>query len=100
MRAWTILLGGLVVWAAHFFVLYGLASGLPGRPEARWLAIAATLPAIVFDGLVFWKAMGLVSKPDELHRWIGRIGATGAALSLIAVIWQCAPAVIVQATSN
>jgi hypothetical protein len=95
MRGWTILLGGLAVWAAHFFVLYGIASVLPGRPEARWLVLAATLPALMADGLVLRKAIGLAGRPDELHRWTGRIGALGAALSLIAVVWQAVPAAMV-----
>ena len=94
MRAWIILLGGLAVWAMHFFVLYGIASVLPGRPEARWLVLAATLPAVAFDGLILWKTAGSRSRPDPLDGWIARIGAAGAAISLIAVVWQCAPALL------
>ena len=86
------MLGGLMVWAAHFFVLYGIASLLPGWPEARWLVLAATLPAVAADGLLLWKTMGEANQLDSLDRWISQLGATGAAISLIAVIWQCAPA--------
>lgn len=95
MRAWTIVLGGLAVWAAHFFVLYGIASVLPGRPEARWLVLAATLPAVATDGLILWKTIGGGSRPDPLDRWTSQLGAIGAAISLIAVIWQCAPALVI-----
>lgn len=86
------MLGGLTVWAAHFFALYGIASLLPGQPEARWLVLAVTLPAAAADGLLLWKAVGGASQPDSLDRWMSQLGATGAAISLIAVTWQCAPA--------
>jgi hypothetical protein len=94
MRAWAIMLGGLAIWAAHFFVLYGIASALPGRPEARWLVLAATLPAVAGDGLILWKTAGGGSRADPLDGWIARLGAAGAAISLIAVVWQCAPALL------
>jgi len=86
------MLGGLMVWAAHFFALYGVASLLPGRPEARWLVLAATLPAIAAEGLLLWKAMRGANQPDSLERWTSQLGAAGAAISLIAVIWQGATA--------
>ena len=94
MRAWTILLGGLAVWAAHFFVIYGIASVLPGRPEARWLVLAATLPAVAADGLILWRTIGRGRRPDPLGRWTSQLGAMGAAISLIAVLWQSAPALV------
>jgi hypothetical protein len=94
MRAWAILLGGLTVWAAHFFALYAIASILPGQPEARWLALAATVPAILADGLLVWRAAAWMRATDQLHRSIGQISAVGAALSLIAVIWQALPALL------
>jgi hypothetical protein len=95
MRPWAILLGGLAIWAVHFFVLYAIASVLPGMPEARWLATAATVPAVAADGLILWNTIGNASRLDPLDRWVFRLGGTGAAISLIAVIWQCAAALIV-----
>ena len=92
MRAWTIMLGGLAVWAAHFFTLYGIASLLPGRPEARWLVLAATLTAVAANGLLLWKTTRGANEADSLDRWTSQLGASGAAVSLVAVIWQCVPA--------
>lgn len=92
MRAWTVLLGGVTVWATHFFVLYGIASILPGQPEARWLVLAATVPAILSDGWIGWLAAAWLRATDPLQRWIGQAGLMGAALSLVAVIWQALPA--------
>lgn len=94
MRAGAILLGGLAVWAAHFFVLYGIASVLPGRPEASWLVLTATVPAILADAWIGWRAAAWMRPTDQLHGSIGQIGAVGAALSLVAVIWQALPALL------
>jgi hypothetical protein len=94
MRAWAIVLGGLAVWAAHFFLLYAIASVLPGRPEARPLVLAATVPAIAANTLILWKALGRPRGRDPLDNWIARLGALGAALSLIAVAWQAVPALL------
>lgn len=94
MRPWTILLGGLAIWAAHFFALYGIASVLPGRAEARWLAVAITLPALAADGLILGRILGRERRLGQLDRWISRVGASGAALSLVAVVWQSVPALI------
>ena len=30
MRTWLLLLGGLIVWAAHFSILWGASSIFPG----------------------------------------------------------------------
>jgi hypothetical protein len=95
VRAWAILLGGLVVWALHFFVIYGIGSALPGRPEARWLVVGVTLPALAADVLILRKTVGAGSRSgagDPLERWISQGGAIGAAISLVAVAWQCVPA--------
>jgi NO-binding membrane sensor protein with MHYT domain len=92
MRAWAVVLGGLAVWAAHFVALYAIASALPGRPDARWLVLAATIPAIAGDALILWKTIGSGRRSDPLDDWIVRLGALGAAISGVAVAWQALPA--------
>lgn len=96
MRKWALLLGGLLIWAAHFFLLYAFASIFPGSDTARWLTIAVTLPALAADVTILWLAAvsWVERRPDELDRWILEVGATGAALSLIAVVWQALPAIL------
>jgi hypothetical protein len=96
VRAWALLLGGLLVWAAHFFLLYGIASVFPGQALAEILSLVATIPAVAADAALLWLA--LVRKPerfaDEFGRWQLGLAAAGALLSLVAVIWQTLPAVI------
>lgn len=93
MREWALLLGGLVVWAAHFFLVYGFASIFPGMALARWLAIGATIAALAADAAILWLALAGGRLADELERWQARVGAAGAALSFVAVAWQGFPAI-------
>ncbi len=96
MRAWALMLGGLLVWTVHFFLLYGFASIFPGREIAYWLTIAATVPAIAADaGLLLLTArLRRRGNGDELRSWMIDIAAGGAALSLLALLWQVLPAFI------
>lgn len=93
MREWTILLGGLVIWAAHFFTLYAIASILPGEDEARFLVLGATLAALALDALVL--RMALISRQKESpgDALMTKAGIAGALLSLVAISWQGLPAI-------
>lgn len=95
MKSWLNLLGGLLVWGAHFFVVYGIASLLPGRPEARWLVLLATAIGLV---ALAWLLRGAIrarrEMTDDEGRWQSGIAALGAAIALVAVFYQGLPAVI------
>lgn len=93
MRRWVLLLGGLLVWAAHFFALYIIASLFPGDAAARWLALVVTLAALAAGGAILW--LNLRKQSDSFDRWARGLGAAGAALSLVAVLWQALPAFLV-----
>jgi NO-binding membrane sensor protein with MHYT domain len=96
MRVWALLLGGLVVWATHFFALYAIGSVLPeALAVARLATLLATGAAITADILLL-RAVRRRSKAgeDELDRWIHGLAAAGAMLSLVAVLWQGLPALI------
>lgn len=92
MRSWSLLLGGLLIWAAHFFAVYAIASLLPGQELARWLSLAATLPAAAAAGLIIRNALRRAG--GETVDGLMRIaGGAGALLSLLGVLWQGFPAV-------
>ena len=97
MAKWTLLLGGLTVWAAHFFLLYGIVSVFPGSELARILTLVVTVPALAANAVLLWlsAAKRLVGGPDELDRWVLNVAAAGAILSFVAVLWQALPAVVV-----
>lgn len=96
MGKWLLLLGGLLIWAAHFFLLYAFASIFPGTDLARWLTIAATGIAIAANVVVIYQALdaGTVDGAGSFDRWIRTVGFSGALLSSIAVLWQGFPALI------
>lgn len=97
MGKWVLLLGGLTIWAAHFFLLYAFASLFPGRDLARILSLAATLPALAASGWLLWFTVRgrQPQNSDDFGRWVGKIGALGAALAIVAVLWQALPALMV-----
>lgn len=92
MRRWAFVLSGLIVWAAHFFVLYVAASLLPGAQAARWLTLIFTLVGMAAAGAILWRALRAADGPFE--RWTNQLAAIGAGLALIAVLWQGLPALL------
>ena len=105
MRRWLFLLGGLLIWAAHFNGVYLIASiadvvASADAPASR-LAVAA-FTAVCAGGdamLVFLasrrRAPGVTDESDsELAGFWRVVGGAGALLSLVAVLWQGLPAVI------
>lgn len=96
MRRWVLLFGGLTIWAAHFFLLYAFASIFPDQQIANVLTWVATVPALAADAALLWitAARRLSAAGDELDQWLLTVGALGAALSFIAVLWQALPAAI------
>ena len=97
MPTWLLSLGGLLVWAAHFFGLYLIASIWLTTSTARVVALVFTVACLAADGWIFWRiaqarrAKGL----DPLERWLLVLAVLGAALSALSVLWQGLPALIV-----
>jgi len=91
-----LLLAGLCVWAAHFFMLYAIASAFPGQPGfAAVLVLGASALAIVANVLILRRAIARARLPDPTDAWVARVAAAGAALSLLAVAWQVTPALFI-----
>lgn len=93
MPSWLIMLGGLWVWALHFFALYAIGEFMDEETRARPWVVALTLVALIADGILI--AVILKQTPaDTFERWRRSIAATAAALSGLAVLWQGLPALI------
>lgn len=93
MRLWRHLLGGLLLWAGHFFVVYGIASALPGTNEAVVLVVIATAAALAIAVFLFASALQKSrAETDQLLRWIHGAAALGYALAGAAVVYQGLPA--------
>lgn len=48
---WMAVTLAFAIWAAHFSFLWGASIALPGDPEARWIALAATVAGV---GALAW----------------------------------------------
>lgn len=96
MRAWLLMLGGLIVWAVHFFALYILASIFGTTMTARLGTAVLTLACLAADGAILAATLPALrgDQAADLDRWIRGAGAVGAGLSLVAVAWQGLPALI------
>jgi hypothetical protein len=100
MAKWAFALGGLIVWAAHFFLLYAFASIFPGTDLARMLSLIATIPALGADALLLTMAAKrrlARSRNGDVNEWMVDLGGLGAAGSLVAVVWMALPAVLLPA---
>ena len=96
MRSWLLYLGGLIIWAAHFFAIYVAASVFPGTRTARWLTISLTILAL--GALVL--LIDRIYRRRRAHpsagpaRWLDTLALLGAGLALVAIIYQTLPAFI------
>ena len=85
--------GGLILWAAHFTILYGVvglacARGVPA--VVPWTAAIATLLAVA--GAAWLTLSGLRRGPHDFLAWLT---AAAAASALVAIVWQALPVLLV-----
>lgn len=97
MRAWTLFLGGLIVWTVHFFSIYTIASIFLTSTLSRLLTLAVTAACLAADAaLLLWAVRDLRrGATDEFAGWLRRLAALIAAISFVAVLWQGLPALLV-----
>ena len=93
MRGWTFLLGGLIVWAVHFFALYAIASIFLTTPTARLLAVLVTMACLGAGFILLIRALRSdTSTPTDA--WMRTIALCGLGLSDVAIFWQALPALL------
>lgn len=93
MGAWRDLLGGLVLWTAHFFGVYLIGSVLPGSGAAIVLVLIVTVLALATASWLFARtARALRQTTDDFQRWAGGIALLGYALAGLAIAYQGLPA--------
>lgn len=97
MRTWTFLLGGLLVWSIHFFSIYVIASIFLTTALARALTLLVTAACLAADAGLLRLAIARLrhDQADEFSRWVPRLAALIAGISLVAVLWQGLPALII-----
>ncbi len=94
MRGWMSLLGGLILWAVHFFVLYAIASIFLTTPLARGLTVMATCACLAASGLLFTRMLRS-DPPTAMDAWMRAVALCGVGLAAVAIIWQGLPALLV-----
>jgi hypothetical protein len=102
MGRWTLLLGGMIVWAIHFgglYVLGSLAAITPPADAGLWRAIILVLSAacLAAAGGVASLAFRKLKRPgpdEEPGRFVSQVAVAGAGLSALAIVWQTTAALI------
>ena len=95
MREWRVMLGGLVCWAVHFGLIYGVASiadiSVPSE-RGLWSAIGLgfSLACLTALGVIAFRIRAAPAISD-LTRLTGQAGAV---ISFIAVGWESLPLVL------
>lgn len=90
MRAWMTMLGGLLLWAAHFFALYLIGEfGGSGR-AARVAVVAVTIVVIIVAALI-GRRLRKSDAADHIGTWGVGLGQGALLLSATAIIWQSFP---------
>ena len=94
MRTWLVLLSGFLVWTAHFYGVYGVASLFPGSDLALWLTGLLTLLGLAgLIALAVPMARRMRTREEgDLARWIESFALLGIALVGIAILYQGFPA--------
>ena len=94
MRGWTFLLGGLIIWAAHFFALYIVASVFLTTMPARLLTLGVTLLCLGAAVLLVRGALR-VRPADRVDAWMRSVALCGHGISAVAILWQALPALLI-----
>lgn len=94
MRAWAILLAGLILWTIHFLALYIVVSVFLTTPLARILTLMITALCLGTATLLFLRLREAQDR-SELDRWMKRVAQVGIAVAGVAILWQGLPALLV-----
>lgn len=93
MRGWSGLLGGFIVWAVHFFALYIIGSVFLTTSLARVLVGIVTLACLAAITVLLVRILRTTT-PSPMEGWMRVVALGGVGLSVVAIVWQALPAVI------
>lgn len=106
-RVFAFGVGGMVVWVVHLLAIYGLTSAAERWAGETSLAVRAliaalTLAALALDLMLmraaFRRRLPVLAEGVDEHgpRFWRTLGGIGAAISLIAVLFQTAPILMLE----
>ncbi len=94
MHKWRNLLGGLLLWAAHFFAVYVIGSVFPGKKIGAMLVLATSLAILAITLMLAVRAFRATpSMHDGLQRWMSDLSLLGYSIATVAIIYQSLPAI-------
>lgn len=93
MRSWLTLLGGLLVWAVHFFALYGIGEFAGASAASRGAVLLLSALALGAVGLLARRLLPL-DRSEDFARWRAGVALGGLVLGALAIAWQALPALI------
>jgi len=95
MTSWLILLGGLLLWALHFFGLYAIGEFGNDDRTARIAVLSLTLVVLLADAALLAR---MLRRPGAagFSGWRDRFGIGGAILAALAICWQALPALLID----
>ena len=93
MRFWLLILGGLLIWTAHFLGLYLLSSAADVvlGDAGAWNIFGLTFSALCLAsiGALWWKCLiALRAKPEATRSFGLRLAIAGSLLGAIGVVFQ------------
>ncbi len=96
MNIWLSLLGGLLLWAAHFLAAYAIASLADISPYEHQapltrLFAGMTLACVLAAVALAVRAWRASRRPRLGGVFVPRLSALASTLAAIAIIWQSAP---------
>jgi hypothetical protein len=94
MKSWLIMMGGLMLWAVHFFLLYLLAEFGGGASGVRM----ASLCTLAILGAAVWLFVAVVRDipQDPFARWRRRAGLLALAFGGFGIVLQYLPVVLID----
>ncbi len=102
VRATIIWLSGPAIWAAHFFLLYGIASFActPSTPQGtiRVLSLATTAIALsALVGFLAWRSRDRRQVAGDMPAFLAKTTNGLAILAGLAIVWTAASATLIPA---
>lgn len=99
-------LAAFLVWAAHLVAIYGVGAVICADAATQATALdpeqvfvfAATAAALLAIGILLARVLvARAGVPHEMIRFGRRLAAASCVLSIIAVLWQALPAILIPA---
>lgn len=96
MARWLILLAGPLLWAAHFGLIYLIASiSIQAVGESTALARALIAGSgIACVGVLALLCFKLRRGEDDVDRFWRYVSITGSLIGIVAIVWQSLPALL------